>query len=327
MLPPSWKSEAQKALEEATNRNAAKREVSEAEKSAAITTQLSALVNQLKGQEERERRPREIKVWTDAITLLLVAATAIFTGLAWWIFRGQLHVFEGQLAEMQKVYGPIEESADAAKNSADAARNNAIAAFKQANIMQAQLRPWIKGDFRLNKLSRAQGGQINADISVSYKNVGNYPAPVVFVGGALVPDPELDWQSVELAYCAQAPAAWGNILKNPGNSIFPNEQSPWQSYSSALFPFVIAPWKATRKQRSGRDPTTIPLVYTGCITYGAQTVADVHQTGFMLDFAKGQINGGGAPIQTVFDISSDTALDYDLSGITLMPALYGNFAN
>src|ERR1700730_1997228 len=126
MLPPSWKSEVQKAVEEAANRDAHKREASEAEKSAAITSQLSALVDQLEGQEEREKRPKQIKIWTDFITLILVALTAVFTGLAWWVFRGQLHVFEGQFTEMQKVYGPIKESADAATSAADTAKNALI---------------------------------------------------------------------------------------------------------------------------------------------------------------------------------------------------------
>ena len=44
----------------------------------------------------------------DVFTLFLVAATALFTGLAWWVFKGQL-------AEMQRVYGPVSEQAQTMK--------------------------------------------------------------------------------------------------------------------------------------------------------------------------------------------------------------------
>jgi hypothetical protein len=66
MLPPSWKSEIEKAVKQEANRSGAERETRDADKSAAIASQLSALVDQLKGEENREKRPKQIKIWIDA---------------------------------------------------------------------------------------------------------------------------------------------------------------------------------------------------------------------------------------------------------------------
>ena len=71
MMPPSWENEIAKSVEEA-------------------------------------KRPKQIKKGMDVFTLFLVAATALFTGLAWWVFKGQL-------AEMQRVYGPVSEQAQTMK--------------------------------------------------------------------------------------------------------------------------------------------------------------------------------------------------------------------
>ena len=138
MLPPSWKSEVEKSIEEEANRSAAKRESSNAEQSAAIARQLTALIDQLKGEEDREKRPKQIKIWTDAITLFLVAATAVFTGLAWLVFKEQL-------GEMQRAYGPISEQAVAATSAAKTA-SDALTKAQRPFVYQKSIwyRPFTK---------------------------------------------------------------------------------------------------------------------------------------------------------------------------------------
>jgi len=85
-----------------------------------MTGALTAIKKFFEGEVQKEEGPKKIKLWMDSITLILVAGTAFFTGAAWWVFKGQLHIFQEQLSEMQKVYSPIKESADAAKDSAAA---------------------------------------------------------------------------------------------------------------------------------------------------------------------------------------------------------------
>jgi hypothetical protein len=61
MLPPSWKGEIKEIIEEATN-------------------------------SASERQKDKLKRALDVATVILLFATALFTGLAWWIFRDQLIV-------------------------------------------------------------------------------------------------------------------------------------------------------------------------------------------------------------------------------------------
>src|ERR1043166_7618626 len=109
MLPDSWKRDIEESIEKAQRRSDEGHKSSDTEKGAAIVAALTAIKHHFEREAEKERRPKKIKIWTDAITLLLVAFTALFTGLAWWVFRGQLR-------EMEKVFEPISQQAQSIKD-------------------------------------------------------------------------------------------------------------------------------------------------------------------------------------------------------------------
>ncbi len=90
MLPPSWKSEVQKAVEETANADRQQREAQQNNASADITAAIIALRDaqhaQTSSEDANEQKNRPI----NKITLTFVFLTAIFTGLSWLAFRAQL---------------------------------------------------------------------------------------------------------------------------------------------------------------------------------------------------------------------------------------------
>ncbi|MCK1653846.1 hypothetical protein IVA88_20725 [Bradyrhizobium sp. 149] len=203
-------------------------------------------------------------------------------------------------------------------------------AHRQLDVMKAQTRPWLKGAFNLVKLSKSAEGALYADIDVRFINVGNYPAPVVFVSGAVIPHPGQQWQVQQKWYCDNAASSWGNILKNPTNNALPNEWSPWQRQNAVVWPPQIAQWHSRIVAENGGKlsgaPDRIALVFIGCIVYSATDPNEVHQTGFMLDFANGTLPSG-PPKTATFDISGKEAREYDLSDISLIQGFQGSFGN
>jgi hypothetical protein len=110
MLPPSRNGETEESIEEAAHRERKDRKAEQTNHTAAITASLAAINDQLKTHNERQDRNEKPKKWFDIATAAFVFATAVFSGLAWCVFRGQLH-------EMERAYAPIEQSALAAQNS------------------------------------------------------------------------------------------------------------------------------------------------------------------------------------------------------------------
>jgi hypothetical protein len=72
--------------------------------------------------------------------------------------------------------------------------------------------------------------------------------------------------------------------------------------------------------------TKIPLVLIGCITYSGSTLTDIHQTGFMLDFAEG-FGSDSLPKSALIDVSGDEVKEYDISAISLIQGYRGGFIN
>ena len=135
MLPPSWKGEVEKVVEDKANARS-ERQKTEDDKNA-ITTAIQTFIHTYNAQHNKPERKDKVKRVLDIATVILLFGTALFTALAWLVFKGQLHVFEKQLAEMQKVYGPIKGSADAAKAQSEANRD-------QVAILKNQLRANLK---------------------------------------------------------------------------------------------------------------------------------------------------------------------------------------
>lgn len=132
MLPPSWKGEVQKTVEETANANREQRKAEQNNAAAQIAASIKILSDAQETQTSHEDRNDKKNRAISVVTLGLVFLTVIFTGLSWCAFRDQL-------SEMQKVYPHIKESADAAKTASDAALKQAAAAEKQASAMQGQL--------------------------------------------------------------------------------------------------------------------------------------------------------------------------------------------
>src|SRR5690348_16065585 len=107
MLPPSWKSEVQKAVEEAATTDKNQREAQQNEAGTKIAAAINALRDAQAAQTTSEDANEKKSQAINKATLFLVAFTVLFTGLSWLAFRDQL-------TEMRNAYGPIKQSADAA---------------------------------------------------------------------------------------------------------------------------------------------------------------------------------------------------------------------
>jgi hypothetical protein len=135
-LPPSWKGEVQKTIEETAQANRSQRETQTNNAAAQIATAIESLRDAQNTQTSREDSNAKINTALNGVTIFLVSLTVVFTGLSWCAFRDQL-------TETQRVYPEIKKSADAAKTAADAALQQAEAANKQVSVMERQLRPYL----------------------------------------------------------------------------------------------------------------------------------------------------------------------------------------
>jgi hypothetical protein len=94
MLPPLWKNEIEKTIEERANTDREQRETAQndaaAKVAAAIKTLSDAQDAQTTSEDRNDKKNRAINI----TTLGLVFLTVIFTGLSWLAFRDQLRVFE-----------------------------------------------------------------------------------------------------------------------------------------------------------------------------------------------------------------------------------------
>jgi hypothetical protein len=104
MLPPSWKSEIEEIVQEANHQS------KQSNQGADTTAGLMAIKEQFKTANEQQASAERRQKRFDNFTALFVFATALFTGLSWW-------VFSGQLTEMKQVYKPIRQQADITRDA------------------------------------------------------------------------------------------------------------------------------------------------------------------------------------------------------------------
>jgi len=321
--------EARKQRTQAKHEAEAKAELEKHAAEARLTSEREeATVRRLAEQEEADRMRAasdlDAKRWwfrqknpIDRFTGWLVAWTAL-------LFLATALLFFATLANVVVLH-----------HSDEKIGRQAEIASRQLDIMRGQTRPWLRGEFKLVKLSKNENGALNAEVDVRVINTGTYPAQIVWVGGAVLPNPQSRWQLRQKELCHDVVSAWGNILKNPTNVAFPNEWSPWSRQFTFTAPMEIAAWQNMVLMENGEkipDPKppwvfNIPLVFMGCITYSASAdPSDIHQTGFMLDFASSMSPAGG-PLGATFDVSGDAPKEYDISGITLIQGFRGAFGN
>lgn len=139
-LPPSWKSEVQKTIEERINADAQDRHAQQLNAGAEITNALKAIGYAQQTQTSHTDTSDQRNRWINVVTLFFVFLTVIFTYKSW-------RTFEAQVEEMQKVYAPIKESADATKSQL----------LTTIDELHKSQRPWISAS--------------------DAKIIGNYPDP------------------------------------------------------------------------------------------------------------------------------------------------------
>jgi len=90
VLPPSWKTEIEKTVEEKTDAHGEREEAQREKDSTSIAREIKALVDACNTQADKPKRTDKVKRRLDVATVVLIFFTALFTGLAWWVFKGQL---------------------------------------------------------------------------------------------------------------------------------------------------------------------------------------------------------------------------------------------
>jgi hypothetical protein len=70
MLPPSWKREIEKSVEETADRDRQERQAAERDQGAVIAGPLAAINNQLEASNQRQERIDKIKKWFDGTTAI-----------------------------------------------------------------------------------------------------------------------------------------------------------------------------------------------------------------------------------------------------------------
>jgi hypothetical protein len=182
MLPPSWKGEANKLEEEETHVSTEQQEISD--RSTEIAAALNRFDNSYNTQNNKPERKDKARAFIDIATILLLFGTALFTGLTWFVFRGQLQ-------EMQKAYGAIKESAEAAKSSAEAAKSSAEAAKEAVELSdrtaERRLRAYVDiSDIGINVVTIPGGNDAKIVGVLVVKNFGATPSNNVEISARTV---------------------------------------------------------------------------------------------------------------------------------------------
>jgi hypothetical protein len=311
MLPPSWKREVQKTVEEATERSSEEGERRQREQSSAIASTLATLIDHFKRQAEKDEGHNKIKIFTDALTIALVFGTALFTALSWLAFRDQLVVFEKQLHEMEKAYGPIQQSADAARDAATSNAGQLAAMNRQLAVMEADQRPWIAYvGASIETPLHYEDGKAIIGLRFIFKNVGRTPARFVLMQGTpfiltgLYDDVVDSWKDCD------------ERRKNPvsnikeGKTIFPNQEGSQRGV------FV---WSPQHIERLKNLSLPAALMISGCIDYLFQSAEQHHQTRFVYELDK------KGPNQTFLRINpAEGDLPIESLALAINPAIHAD---
>jgi hypothetical protein len=171
MLPPSWKSDVQKAVEEKIGADRVQRQAQQSEASAKIAAAIEALSDAQNTQTAHDDRNEKINVWLAVITIFLVFLTVVFTGASWWVFSGQLNEMRTAADQTNKIIEANTKLVDAATKQAAAAAENAQIA--RDNFVASQ-RAWVGP--RNVKSSSAPTKDQDLPIMLEYGNTGREPA-------------------------------------------------------------------------------------------------------------------------------------------------------
>jgi hypothetical protein len=178
MLPPSWKTEIEETVEKTANAAREGQKADNDKNASEISTAIKAFSDAYQAQHNKPEEPDKVKRALDIATVALLFFTALFTGLAWWIFRYQLH-------EMQSSSLQIERSITASNRIADEAKN--------ANALTGEAgRAWIGAISALVVPPITE--MKNSKINVNFSNAGKSPAYIIRIkcGAAILDAPPVD---------------------------------------------------------------------------------------------------------------------------------------
>lgn len=95
-LPPSWKAEIEEAVQKTTDTTSERQKTENEKNTSEIIGAIKSFVDAYKAQHDKPERKDKIKRTLDIATVALLFGTALFTGLGWWVFRGQLIEMQGE---------------------------------------------------------------------------------------------------------------------------------------------------------------------------------------------------------------------------------------
>jgi len=249
MLPPSWKGEIEKAVEEKAHTSAEGQKAEAANNAAGIPQQIKALVDAYNTQHDKPERKDKLKRFLDIATVVLLFFTALFTGLAWLVFRGQLW---------------ISEHTDQTLN----------------NTMVADIRAWVvPTGIYFDDMPKAE---YNQRLRIAYENVGKEAATDVdnnwsWSGGIF----EITIDAKQMPYIDVGNAPWPKADRcNRNPSIVSNRRT---AYPSAKYTYIVHVFNdEPYVPQSLIDGTTSFYIY-GCFIYRSPVTAEkIHHSPYCL---------------------------------------------
>jgi hypothetical protein len=171
MLPPSWKSEVQKAVDEKIDADRGQRQAQQNDASTKIAAAIKALSDAQNTQTEHDDRNEKTNVKLAILTIFLVFLTVVFTGASWWVFSGQLTEMKSAGEQTKQLIETNAKLVEAATKQAEAATENAK--ISRDSYIASQ-RAWVGP--RNARIDAAPVVGKDLTIFVDYGNSGREPA-------------------------------------------------------------------------------------------------------------------------------------------------------
>jgi hypothetical protein len=280
MLPPSWKSEVQKTVEDAANTDREKREVQNNDAAAKISAAIDTLSNAQQTQTSHEDRNEKINVGLAILTIFLVFLTVLFTGLSWLTFRDQLKEMKASSEQTNKIIDANVKLVDAATKQAEAATENAKIA--RDNFVASE-RAWVGP--RNAKTSSPPTADKDLPIVLEYGNTGREPAIETVYDTDIFTITDEDDKSGKVAQRINTFIGKCKVMWRPdqANVVYPSVGLSAASYNLTKI-----------LDKSDIDDDVISgvrsIVFTGCFSY--KTTETIHRSWFCYFFKAGKTEIG-----------------------------------
>ena len=259
MMPPSWKTEIEETVEKAAHSSNERQKTNNDKNASEIASGIKSLHNTYQTQSNKSEKADKVKRAIDIATVVLLFFTALFTGLAWWVFRGQLSALQ--------------------------TTDDAI--HRQLTLAENDQRPWLKAQFEILKPLSFDTNGLQLELSGKTLNVGKLPAFNAELHPFIVTiTAGIDLAKTQKEFCE-------NVIKNvrkdrPGGTIiFPGDHIINSPITRGFSPEEIE----RGKTMLGFNPPDfkrdfLGIVLTGCIIYAfpGQKDSKARMTGFGYQF-------------------------------------------